>query len=256
MNVFHEYSQYYDLLYQDKDYQSETQFLNSLLKSYGVVQGKILELGCGTGKHAIFLASLGYEILGIDISHEMIELSNKNKSELPSIIADRIVFQQGDIRDFRTNCRFDAVISLFHVINYQTSNEDLLSTFSTVKFHILSGKPFIFDSWYGPSVLSDKPVNRIKRIENNSFRLFRFAQPTLFPNDSLVNIDYEIIVYNKVNGTCSVINERHSIRYLFKSEVKLLLNSAGLKLLECGKWMSHLEPDLTSWSSWYSAIAQ
>ena len=96
MNVFHEYSQYYDLLYQDKDYQSETQFLNSLLKSYGVVQGKILELGCGTGKHAIFLASLGYEILGIDISHEMIELANKNKSELPSIIADRIVFQQGD----------------------------------------------------------------------------------------------------------------------------------------------------------------
>ena len=66
--VFDEYAEYYDLLYKDKDYVAEANYIDGILQKYATGCQKILELGCGTGKHAELLSHKGYEITGIDMS--------------------------------------------------------------------------------------------------------------------------------------------------------------------------------------------
>ncbi|MBL7937685.1 MAG: class I SAM-dependent methyltransferase, partial [Bacteroidia bacterium] len=63
--VFETYSQYYDLLYKDKNYISETDYIVSLIETFNLSTKNILELGCGTGIHASLLAEKGYYVEGI-----------------------------------------------------------------------------------------------------------------------------------------------------------------------------------------------
>jgi len=66
------YSQYYDLLYQDKDYIAEVDYIENLIKSHSREVKTILDLGCGTGKHDELLCDKGYTVHGVDISKEML----------------------------------------------------------------------------------------------------------------------------------------------------------------------------------------
>src|ERR1700757_3513991 len=100
MEVFDAYSQYYDLLYKDKNYKKETNYVHSLIKSYAANTKKILELGSGTGIHACEFARLGYDMLGVDRSKTMLNMANKRKSELETSISSKLNFAEGDIRTF------------------------------------------------------------------------------------------------------------------------------------------------------------
>ena len=85
--VFNYYAVYYDLLYKEKDYKAETEYVGRLLEEKGFTTGSILELGCGTGKHAEQFAKIGYSVHGIDLSSEMIKKANKRK---PSHLSNQL----------------------------------------------------------------------------------------------------------------------------------------------------------------------
>ena len=72
MTVFGAYSEYYDLLYTDKDYVGEVAFISGLLDEYAPGARSLLELGCGSGRHAAMLAEQDRTVHGIDISEEML----------------------------------------------------------------------------------------------------------------------------------------------------------------------------------------
>lgn len=114
--VFKDYAKYYNLLYSDKDYKKETDYIESLIRRYLPDNNNlVLDAGCGTGKHAILLAERGYHVTGIDRSEEMIGIADENRN-------DNSDFHVMDITHFELDTRFDVVISLFHVASYQTSN--------------------------------------------------------------------------------------------------------------------------------------
>ena len=73
-----EYADAYDILYKDKDYVEECGLIDRFLKTYGNRPVRnVLDLGCGTGNHALPLAQLGYEIVGVDRSKGMLESARK-----------------------------------------------------------------------------------------------------------------------------------------------------------------------------------
>lgn len=157
MTIFRDYAYFYDALYEDKNYKKECQFLEKIFEEYA--SGKIrtiLDLGCGTGGHTLILAEKGYKVAGIDLSEEMLEISRKKarKGEL------NIEFIEGDIRNIELGQKFDAVISMFAVVSYQITNEDLISTFKVALKHLKKNGLFIFDAWFGPAVLTQKPSDR------------------------------------------------------------------------------------------------
>ena len=79
MEVFQDYAYYYNAFYKDKDYQSEAKQIDFLLKKYGNGEVKsVINFGCGTGKHDMELADMGYQCFGIDMSNTMIDIAKKN----------------------------------------------------------------------------------------------------------------------------------------------------------------------------------
>src|SRR4051794_23479888 len=76
--VFADYAAIYDLIYSDKDYKGEVRFVDALCKRFvGSIRHRIsvLDLACGTGRHAIQLARLGYNVRGSDISRDMVRVA-------------------------------------------------------------------------------------------------------------------------------------------------------------------------------------
>ena len=242
-DVFDAYAVYYDLLYKEKDYQTETKYVMELLLKRGINSGSILELGCGTGKHAEQLAYSGFSVHGIDLSSKMIEKANQCKNKN---FSKRLFFETGDARNYSVEKKFSVVISLFHVASYMSTNEHLESMFETAAKHLKPGGIFIFDYWYGPGVITNPPSVRIKRLENEDVKVFRIAEPEMYPNENLVDVNYSVQVKKKDTQNIIEINETHKMRYLFIPEIKQL-SKAWFNLDANFAWMKDKKPNFCDW---------
>jgi SAM-dependent methyltransferase len=247
MSVFNNYAQYYNLLYKDKNYQEEVDYIEKLIKTYSKNSvNSILDLGCGTGRHDTLLNKKGFKITGVDLSEKMIEIAkNQNIKNSEFII--------GDVRNLNLNRQFDAVISLFHVASYQTTNEDFVNYMQTAYNHLKKGGIFIFDFWYGPAVLTDKPTNRIKRLENENIKLTKISEPLFHENENIVDVNFEIIIDDKNNNQTEKICELHKMRYWFLPEMEFFIKATGFEISTSHKWLSMNEK--LGFNSWNGVIA-
>ncbi len=151
-SVFNEiYAEQYDILYSSKNYQNECDVIESAFKLYcNANPVTILDVGCGTGGHVMEMARRGYDVTGIDLSQSMLDIaSSKIKNETPFVSPKFIC---GDMRNFSTNCQYDAAIMMFAVIGYLTTNEDVLAGLRNIRKHMKIGALLICDFWNGPSV--------------------------------------------------------------------------------------------------------
>ena len=179
MTNFKEYSAFYDLLYRDKDYVAEADYVAAIVRSIVPNARSILELGSGTGRHGRLLAAIGFDVHGIERSPEMVSLAQSTRDLASSGDAGAFTCEVGDICEINLGRTFDAVISLFHVISYQTSNDSLLAAFRVAAQHLAPGGVFVFDVWHGPAVLSQTPSRRIKEVADEHHRVKRTASPEL-----------------------------------------------------------------------------
>jgi SAM-dependent methyltransferase len=248
--VFDAYAAYYDLLYQDKNYHEEAKYIFRLLEGNGISSGNILELGSGTGKHAEEFAKMGFCVHGIDLSQKMVQEANQRNNKN---LDGQLFFEVGDVRNFEAGKKFDAVISLFHVISYQIKNEDIQEMFETAAKHLKKNGVFIFDFWYGPGVLTDPPAKRQKRLENKDIEVFRIAEPVMYPNENTVDVNYSVHIKQKDSGKISELKETHKMRYLFIPEI-LQFSSTKFTLKTNFAWMKDSTPDFTDWLSVCSLI--
>lgn len=239
--IFNNYAKYYDLLYKDKDYKSEIDYIDSLIKKYSNKENiSILDIGCGTGIHANYLAEKGYQVTGIDFSEEMIQIANGGKNK-------NTEFFVYDATNFQLEKKFDIILSLFHVVSYQTTNLSIESLFSNVSNHLHEKGLLIFDFWYGPAVITERPSVKIKRLENDEIKIVRIAEPEMGLNNNLVNVNYELIIFNKAQQRTDFINEIHTMRYFFIPEVDYFLQNCKMKALHYEEWLTGKEPASNTW---------
>jgi SAM-dependent methyltransferase len=224
--LFQRYSAYYDLLYADKDYPAEVEYVVSRLKALEPRIGTIVEFGSGTGRHGRLLAAQGFDVFGIERSETMAAAARSMSSRAENS-PGQFDCMQGDIRTTFANRVADAVISLFHVVSYQTSNDDLVRTFGNARRHLRDGGLFLFDVWHGPAVLADRPTVRVKRVENDTLSLIRIAEPSIDLNHNVVTVAYTMLASSKAEGTWTTFQETHPMRFLFPTEVQLLAAQAG-----------------------------
>lgn len=245
MNQFGDlYSQYYDLLYSDKDYDKEVQYLDSLIKSNSKNHKNLLDMGCGTGKHAELFCEKGYIVHGIDLSKDMLKIAETRRIAKE----DKLSFSHSNIQELSLNKKFDVIVSLFHVMSYQNSNEDLIRAFEVAKEHLNDDGIFIFDFWYGPAVLSDKPTTRIKRLENNQIKVTRIAEPILYVQENVVDVNYNVFIEDKVSKNVIEKKELHKMRYFFDTELEMICEKTGLNIIQKYEWLSEKNPDFNSWN--------
>ncbi len=237
-SVFDKYSQYYDLLYGDKDYDAETAYVNELLSRHGVDKGEVLEFGSGTGRHGTLLAGLGHTVFGVERSQEMV---NRSRS------APRFSCTQGDITSIDLGQTFDAVLALFHVVSYQTQTRDVLAVFENAFRHLRPGGIFAFDYWYSPAVAEIRPSVRVKRVRDANYSVTRVAEPRIKANENIVEVGYTVFAEEIDQGTIESFEELHSMRHFSLPEILQLASVTGFEHVASAEFLTGNEPGADTW---------
>jgi len=246
------YSDAYDSLYSDKDYKAECDLIETLFHRYSRIPvSTVLDLGCGTGSHAFALSSRGYEVLGIDRSEGMLAVAQQR---LVNDGMGKVRFQRGDIRTVDPAQKFDAALIMFAVLGYQAENNDVLSTLQAAHRNLKRGGLLIFDVWYGPAVLHERPSDRVKVIPTKSGKILRVASGELDVAHHTCDVRFRL--WRLVEGQAATeLEETHRMRYFFPLELSLFLSCSGFHLIRLGAFSDFdKDPDESTWS--VMAVAQ
>jgi SAM-dependent methyltransferase len=236
-----DYAAAYDDLYQEKDYVAECELIERTFKLYG--HGpvrRVLDLGCGTGGHAVVLAERGYEVVGVDRAPDMLEQARARNSPAR--------FELGEIGAVRLAQTFDAVLMMFAVLGYQVGNANLQAALATAREHVKQHGLFFCDVWYGPAVLAERPSERVKVIDTAEGQIIRVASGELDALHNLCLVRYH--VWRIAHGhVAAEVREQHPMRYFFAPELELFLASAGFELVRLGAFPNlDDEPTEQTWN--------
>lgn len=240
MSNFKKYSEYYDLIYDNKKYELESNYIIKLIKKHSKNAQEILELGCGSGNHAKFFSDNGFNITGIEKSEEMISMANKKNIKNFSL-------HNNDISNFELNIKFDVAVSLFHVMSYLTENDSLLSCLNCVSSHLNKGGLFIFDFWHTPSVYFNKPETRVKRFNNSSIKVTRIAEPKIDYLNNVVDVNFDINIRDIESEKSQNLIETHPMRHFSIPEIDLLAKLTGFEIILSEELISAKKPSNHTW---------
>jgi len=224
------YADIYDFVYRDKNYDKECSTIRALFDSYSdQCILSVLDLGCGTGNHALRLAAQGYKVTGVDRSDEMLDIA-RVKAEEKSL---PVALYHGDIKSIVIDQTFDAAILMFAVLGYQVTNDDLIQTLQNIRRHIRMGGLLIFDVWYGPAVLSQKPGERASVIEREDTTIIRLSSGVLDTFRHVCNVHFTVYKHEG-KQLVGATTEVHQMRFFFPQEVAFFLESAGFEMVHMG----------------------
>jgi SAM-dependent methyltransferase len=251
MPNFQKYATVYDLLYKDKDYFAEADYVARALWSKRPAIRTILEFGSGTGRHGRILAKMGFDVRGIERSSEMASIALTATEPPHSRTGGSFTCDVGDLCTTNLGRGFDAVIALFHVMSYQTTDEALFSAFCGAEAHLVPGGLFIFDVWHAPAVLSQGVSTKVKEVDDDNYRVKRVARPEHDATRKIVKIVYEFECEYRNSREVVRFREEHFMRYLFPSEVRRFARSAGLRLIRAEELVTGSPPSPATWGVTY-----
>lgn len=243
MTVFGEdYAAAYDALYHDKDYAAECDLVEGVFQTHALREvRRVLDLGCGTGGHAVLLAERGFNVLGVDRSADMLHRAREHGSSAR--------FQQCDITSLDLGETFDAVLIMFAVLGYLTDNAEVRAALHACRRHLVPGSLLFADVWYGPAVLGQRPSERVKVIDTpTGGQVIRMASSQLDSRRDVCTVDYHLWRLEDGKLTAET-RERHPMRYFFEPELQDFLSDAGFELLRIGGFPNlDEEPSERTWN--------
>jgi SAM-dependent methyltransferase len=245
------YSRAYDAIYRDKDYEGECDLLESLFARFATARvRRVLDLGCGTGRHSLALARRGYQVVGVDRSEAMLACA-RAKAQPETAGAS---FVGGDVRRLDLGGRFDAALMMFAVLGYQCGDVDVRDALACARRHLERGGLLLFDLWHAPAVLRQGPEARVRTVESTQGRLLRHARGELVPERRVCRVEIEL--RHESGATSGDTREVHEVRYFCEDELGAFLAEASFERLRTGAFPEFdREPDESTWSVLVAARA-
>lgn len=200
---YKKFAKYYDKFYQNKNYEKETEFLKNFIN----MNDKLLDVGCGTGIHAALLADNGFEIDGLDLNKEMLEIAKtrlKTNLYLQSIL------------DININKKYNIIISMFAVFNHLKDTDELVQSLINLKNILYDDGKIIIDL-HNPQSSGNKTDSY-----NNMTRIMEWNY------DRTLKIEKSNIIF-EIDGKRYV--DTHTFRIFTIDEIKECCNRAGLKVV-------------------------
>ena len=224
METYRSFAQVYDMFMDDIDYDAWSIYLIGLLREYGVNEGLVLELGCGTGSMTQRLAASGYDMIGVDLSDDMLEIAQEKKIQSGL----EILYLQQDMRGFELYGTVRAVVSVCDSLNYILEDEELLGVFSLVNNYLDPGGVFVFDlnTVYKYETLMGEQTIAENREEAS------FIWDNYYDRESMRN-EYELAIFipEGAGGLYRKYEEVHYQRAYPLPRIIRLLEQAGMEFV-------------------------
>lgn len=215
----------YDAIMEDIPYKDWADYVQELLKGYGICDGLVLELGCGTGTMTELLAAMGYDMIGVDSSGDMLQMALEKREQSN---AD-ILYLCQDMREFELYGTVRAVVSVCDSMNYITRREDLAQVFCLANNYLDPGGVFIFDL---------KTEHTYKELMGNrtiaeSREDCSFIWENEYDQETKINA-YDLTLFVKKEGDGNLYGrykETHFQRAYSLEEVKAAALEAGMEFV-------------------------
>ncbi len=213
-------------------YEDWSRYVTGLLAEYGITDGLVLDLGCGTGKMTRLLADAGYDMIGVDYSEEMLEVARERQDEQNR---DDILYLMQDMREFELYGTVRAVISICDSINYILEADDLRHVFELVNNYLDPKGIFIFDLntvYKYRELLGENTISE-NREESS------FIWDNYFYEDEMVN-EYDLTLFiREKDNLYRKYEELHYQKAYELEQVKRLLEEAGMEFVAAYDAFTH-----------------
>lgn len=259
MEAYTDFAAVYDTFMDETPYDVWGNFVAGIIDKYGVSkpansdQGKeiaedsedaleqernlVVELGCGTGSFTQVLKRKGYDIMGIDLSPEMLDLARKKSYEAGL----DIMYLEQDMRELDLYCTAGTIVSVCDSVNYVLEDEELIETFKLVNNFLFPKGVFIFDFntlHKYRDVIGDATI--AENREDCSF-----IWENYYHEEEHVN-EYDLTIFVKLSKDEEIFRkftETHYQRGYTLEEMKGFVAAAGLEFVTAIDADNHKEPD-------------
>jgi SAM-dependent methyltransferase len=239
------HAEYYDIFYQDKPYSQESALVHELFQKNSRGECKrLLELACGTGRHAFELEKLGYAIVATDYSQDLLSVAKGKAKQQKS----QVDFRLQDMRELSlTDEAFDGAYCLFDSIGYVQTNSAIQQVLNGVHEHLRPGGIFICEFWHAAAMLRNYEPFRVRRWKTASGELSRTSNTRLDVEKQLAEVTYKI---TKTGGDGAVtrLEETQVNRYFLIQEMSAFLENAGFAPLE---WLTAFSNEPITENTWH-----
>jgi len=218
--LFSETAAFYDLIYgKFKDFRKEAEQVAGLLKDVAPGARDLLDLGCGTGRHAATLQrEYGYEIDGIDLEPTFVDLARER--------CPQGRFQVGDMADFDMGRSYDAVICLFSSIGYVKTGERLASTARAIFRHLVPGGVALIEPWFTPDTYTPGRIY-LTMVETEELTVTRMSWSRVEAGISILDFQYLVGTEKGIRH----LQETHELALFTQGEMEGGLEASGLDLV-------------------------
>lgn len=221
MESYKDFAQIYDLFMNDVPYKKWVLYLKRIWNKYNFNPKLIAELGCGTGNITIQLANKNYDMIGIDISEDMLAIA-KQKSE-----GLNILYLSQDITQFELYGTVDCIISLCDSLNYILKTNDLFKVFKLVNNYLNPKGLFIFDINTEYKFKNILGTNTFAETKSNAAYIWE----NFYNKNKKINEYYLNFFIKQTQTNYKRFKEIHYERAYSINTIKKLLKKSNLKLL-------------------------
>lgn len=188
----------------------------------------ILELACGTGRITLLLAEAGYDITGIEITHEMLEVAREKLKQLPQDVQTRVSFNQGDMTNFQLDKKFPMIIIPW-AFKYLLTTEDQLACLRQVREHLTDDGVFILDLY--PREIIEKTGTESYTVEIDGVTI---TKTYTYSTDVIAQVRHTDVTVEILypDGKTERVETEVDIALVMPREAELLVRTAGLEILE------------------------
>lgn len=215
--IYKELARYYDLIYSFKDYEAEAGRVKELVEKNKKSAGKdLLEIACGTGKHAQYLKK-HFRILATDVNAGMLDVARKN--------VKGVTFKEADMTALNLKKEFDVIVCLFSSIGYAKTYANLKKAIAGFSKQLKQGGVVIIEPWFTKDAYK-VGTPHITTYEDDDMKIARLSVSKVQGNVSVMDMNYLIAERDK---DVKHFVDRHELGMFDIEKMKEIMEKAGLK---------------------------